>query len=472
MGRLSLWRIARSLGMLTYIAISASLCADQEVILDGQVSNCSRLGETLSKKGLEGACTSFFCATCAHANACDASCGFCQPVKGTTERSLEDENHARPDIDNPCSDNNVLLNGFLVDCATAAFAVSAHGLEGACPAFFCASCPHAHTCDKSCGWCGEIVNAKASLSEEELEGSKIVASTKVDEWTVADDEAVESFTATNSSSNQNFKPVANGLSLPYWWPCSSGELLDCQGRCRSPSACYVAPLAYTTCRHWISDGSCDDGCYSVRSQNRNGASTNSGLRSSSSTRMLEVNLASEKSVNSNTESVAHCGRRSDEGESMAWNCPLYGCDGGDCEVCQANPPGVPPHAMAPRHLLTSSATSAELADSHSGPKKQGDDLSWLWPGPDNDHAVAYRAQCRNLPLHVAGETTILTCAEAIEQRLATCEQTFCDRCDNKCTWTTKHIFHLCLILKSSFFGILREILACKLGAASLQEYVM
>jgi hypothetical protein len=42
--------------------------------------------------------------------------------------------------------------------------------------------------------------------------------------------------------------------------------------------------------------------------------------------------------------------------------------------------------------------------------------------------LTYRAQCRNMPLHVAGGAT-LTCTEAIAQGLATCEHSFCEGCE-------------------------------------------
>jgi len=444
MGSNYLWRIVHSFGVLAFSVVSASLCADKQVILDGQVSSCSNASDTLSEKGLAGACVSLFCANCAYANACDASCGFCPSALESPELPSEMSNWSS---NNACSDANVLLNGIHVDCATAALATSANGLEAACPAFFCASCKHAHACDESCGFCEVSVQSDTSLGDDEREVVHIVINTNTDAGLSGNKKASKPVDAldppcTSNSSSPELATV-DYESLPLdWWPCSTGELLDCQGRCRSPSACRLGPLAYITCRHWISDGTCDDGCYDVGNHDHQRPEFDNSLSAS----VFEGTAAEEQTTVSSNESIARCGRRSDEGESMAWNCPLYGCDGGDCEVCQPNPPGVPQHAMAPRHLLISSVASAGLASFGSGLEASGADLSWLWPGLDqhqpsksgddreendedvNSGALTYRAQCRNMPLHVAGGAT-LTCTEAIAQGLATCEHSFCDGCE-------------------------------------------
>ena len=403
-----------SLGLLASAVITASYCVDKGVVLDGRVSNCRSAGDALTEAGLQGACPSYFCATCAYASTCDASCGFCRRNASGPAATLNqpaDADFAGEAADRPCADQKVTFNGKLVECAEAAFAASAFGFAGACPAFFCVSCAYAHACDLSCGWCRETAAVDAAENEAGQDPPRVDNIAQMEVALAVDESLLDWGVAmAGVSLEPSLKPTpeVDHSPPPDWWPCPLGELLDCRGRCRPSSACALAPAAYATCRHWIGDGACDDGCYR-------------GFISSSGSPTVGF-----EAKGPGVAAEARCGRRSDSGESMAWNCPLYGCDGGDCEVCSRNPPGVPPAAVAPRRVVLPPA-NVELDP-------------WLWPGPDQHlrggrlsgsssarEATAYRAQCRNLPLHLSGGAP-LTCAEAIARGLATCEGTFCDGC--------------------------------------------
>ena len=102
--------------------------------------------------------------------------------------------------------------------------------------------------------------------------------------------------------------------LPHFWPCLPGSLFSCAGECLWADSCVLKSRGYTSCISWVGDGTCDDSF-----------------------------------------------RHSDDGNTnMAFNCPMYGCDGGDCESCGSNPEGVPRTYRIPKALL--SGYSDELED--------------------------------------------------------------------------------------------------------------
>jgi hypothetical protein len=77
--------------------------------------------------------------------------------------------------------------------------------------------------------------------------------------------------------------------------CEEGELVDCNGKCfRDRIDTTVAAMGWGEVRDWLGNGCCDEG---------------------------------------------H-GWQSDVGFFPDFNCPMYGCDGGDCEFCGSDPNGV------------------------------------------------------------------------------------------------------------------------------------
>jgi hypothetical protein len=127
---------------------------------------------------------------------------------------------------------------------------------------------------------------------------------------------------------------------------------------------------------------------------------------------------------------------------MEFNCPMYECDGHDCEVCGRNPGNVPPHWTAPVSLLRPDVLGFESNGRFSAPGRSS--AQWWSPaagvtsevGSPRTPAPPRRElrdpRCNDFALFVHGQP--LTCRGLLYGRRisartrATCEGTFCDGC--------------------------------------------
>ena len=195
-----------------------------------------------------------------------------------------------------------------------------------------------------------------------------------------------------------------------WWPCAPGLVLDCWGSCRSAKDCTLESTSYASCLDWIGDGACDDGCSP-------GCGDGAGRALSDD----------------------QCGRVADGGVPMAFNCPLYGCDGNDCEACGANPAVVPRGVqLAPRRVIDALRAQWTARSSKAGALDTT--ASTLhWPGPElTTFAVSsaraaqagrsgsFYPQCRDAALWIDGRRA--GCQELIATGAASCARDFCDGC--------------------------------------------
>ena len=198
-------------------------------------------------------------------------------------------------------------------------------------------------------------------------------------------------------------------SYPDWWPCriDAEEILDCSGQCVGP--CQLSSAGYTSCRQWVGDGVCDSSCIDHESKRISSSSDGSDSAGASPGGWNALN-------------PGDCSRISDSASAVNFNCPLYSCDGGDCEQCGTNPPGVPVDAVALRHFLVPPGSGAVA--SHTSE-------DFLWPGPHPQGGAGeesnYYPQCRDAALTGANGQPA-TCAELLVGGEASCAIDFCDGC--------------------------------------------
>ena len=125
------------------VAPSGSPCVDDDTTVITETGyDCATLAAA-------GQCGVYFCASCAYAGTCDASCGLC---------SVEAASPSVAPTVSPCTDDDttvVATAGY--DCATLAAA-------GQCDVYFCASCAYAGTCDASCGLCSVETESSANIT--------------------------------------------------------------------------------------------------------------------------------------------------------------------------------------------------------------------------------------------------------------------------------------------------------------------
>jgi len=167
-----------------------------------------------------------------------------------------------------------------------------------------------------------------------------------------------------------------GSSAIPGWPCPQGQLLDCTGVCRGAADCEEPVLfGYQTCRSWMADGTCDAGSRVSRSN-----------------------------------------------QSMHWNCPMYGCDGHDCERCDPNPSLVPLDLAVPPHVLHS---HSEERRREAEEEQERHDFRYWVEGSSVEGGG--RSSCRDLPLSLSGKEDAW-CRDLVDRGVLSCQTNLCDHC--------------------------------------------
>lgn len=371
-----------------------------------------------------------------------------------------------------CQDLPLSVDDEPSSCLAAAAAL-ASSLEDACLQYFCSSCSYAGACDATCGWCHTSDSPGGPGGglggEEDLPVDLVPSVTPTPQ-------AEQHWGFTGADEAQ--------IWPPEWWPCHADEILDCWGLCRKDTDCRRSGLGLHRCADWLHDLACDDGCSpsagaaarSARAMSAlvTAAGTTTTAATTTSTTTEETVIGTATGTAADTTGHAHgpggaeeleaalqpaCGRRSDSGHTMHFNCPMFHCDAHDCEHCDANPPGVPPNwtwplawPSMPNEGALFPASSADDPGSeqhrHRGERRDRKDEGDQNGGRDRrDRFLRLRSQCRDEVISRAGAETSCRAlvfgdpdagpdagpddpaagSESAGKRLS-CEGYFCDTC--------------------------------------------